>query len=315
MGTPSTSIFALSTAWNFQRHYSGKAMLEEIVALGFHWVELHQGLNSAWIPEIAEAVERGDVHISNLHNFCPLPSKEFQWNRLQFTAPREEERKQAIHLTQQTIDTAVQLGARYVVLNCGTVSPLNSHHRLRRLALQGKLYTKAFAKTKIREIQRREKESPVLKKRVIDCLRILGDYAGERGIRLGIENPKAYEGFPSEREFPPLLDELNHPAFGYWHNFGHAQIKHHLTLLDHREWLENIGSRVIGGSLDDIRGLDQQHYPPFSGVIPYKDLLPFLPQDCVFVFNLRGFCENQAILESVERWKDIADLNEHDFTK
>ena len=297
---------ALSTSWNFHRHRSGKEMLEEIVALGFEWVELGCGFNLSWMPEIAEFVERDGVCIASLQNFCPLPmgGGSADIDALQFTSHEEDKRKRAIRLTQQTIDYAAKLGACCVVLHCGSARGMHSHYRLRQLAFQGKLYTKEFAKAKIHEIQRRERWSALLEKRVVDCLRELGDYASERGICLGIENREAYEMFPSERELLPLLNELNHPAFGYWHHFGHAEIKQQMTLLDHQEWLEQVGFRAMGCHVCDVRGLDRDPLPPFIGTIPYQKLVPLLSEGCIFVLDLRSCSTSSEILESVERWKN-----------
>ncbi len=276
-------------------------MLEEIAALGFDWAELHQGLDFSLLPEIAEFVDQGKMRISHLRNFCFSPLNGLEGP--QFTAEDEEERTLAVCLTQQTINYATQLKAGVVILECGSAPGVGSHQRLLKLASQGRLYTKQYACAKIREILEREKKSSVLKRRVIDCLQGLGNYAAERGIRLAIENREAYEACPTEREFLPLLEELNHPAFGYWHNFGHAQIKHYLTLLDHRQWLEQIGARAIGSSVDDLQGLAQRYLPPFTGAIAYEKLMPLLPKCSVFVLDLRGFTENGAIVTAAKRWK------------
>ncbi|PWU12028.1 MAG: hypothetical protein C5B47_00030 [Verrucomicrobia bacterium] len=301
MNASATCILALSTAWNFQRHRSGKAMLEEIAALGFDWAELHQGLHPDLLPEIAEFVDQGGIRISHLRNLCFSPLDGF--GGPQFTADEEEEQTLAVCLTQQTINHAVLLKAKAVILRCGSAIGLKSHQDLLRLALRDQLYTKPYALAKIREIFKREKESPVLKRRVVRCLRELGNYAAERGIRLAIENCEAYEAFPTERELPSLLDELNHPAFGYWHNFRYAQVKDSLTLLDHQQWLEKIGRRAIGASIDDLRGLDQASLPPFTGEIAYYKLMPLLPECSVFVLDLKGFTENGALVTSAQRWE------------
>lgn len=301
MHASDTCILALSTAWNFRRHRSGKAMLEEIASLGFDWAELHQALDVSLLPEIADFVDQGKMRISHLRNFCfsPLNGREGP----QFTAEDEEERTLAVCLTQQTINYAAQLKAGAVILECGSAPGLASHRRLLKMASQGQLYTKRYASAKIREILEREKKSPVLKRRVLDCLQELGNYAAERGVRLAIENREAYEAYPTERELLPLLEELNHPAFGYWHNFEHAQIKHYLTLLDHGQWLEQIGAQAIGCSIDDLQGWDQRHLPPFTGAIAYDKLMPFLQKCSVFVLDLRGFTENGAIVTAAKRWK------------
>ena len=48
-------------------------MLREIRELGFEWAELSHGIRISLLPGIIEAVDAGEIKISSLHNFCPLP--------------------------------------------------------------------------------------------------------------------------------------------------------------------------------------------------------------------------------------------------
>ena len=63
----------LSTCWNSHRHTDGRAMLREIRDLGFQYAELSHGTRISLLPGILEAVDAGEIRISSLHNFCPLP--------------------------------------------------------------------------------------------------------------------------------------------------------------------------------------------------------------------------------------------------
>src|SRR5580704_12772326 len=66
-------MYSLSTCWNSQRHTDGRAMLREIRDLGFEYAELSHGTRISLLPGIIDAVETGEIKISSLHNFCPLP--------------------------------------------------------------------------------------------------------------------------------------------------------------------------------------------------------------------------------------------------
>ena len=66
-------MYSLSTCWNSQRHTDGRAMLREIRDLGFEYAELSHGIRLGLMPGILEAVDAGEIKISSLHNFCPLP--------------------------------------------------------------------------------------------------------------------------------------------------------------------------------------------------------------------------------------------------
>ena len=83
---------------------------------------------------------------------------------------------------------------------------------------------------------------------------------------LGVEGRRGYEEIPTERELPALLDELNSPQVGYWHDFGHIQIKENLGFLNHAEWLRAIGPRAFGCHVQDCIWPAQDHQPPFTGM-------------------------------------------------
>ena len=40
---------------------------------GLQYAELSHGIRISLVPGIIEAVEAGEIRISTLHNFCPLP--------------------------------------------------------------------------------------------------------------------------------------------------------------------------------------------------------------------------------------------------
>ena len=66
-------MYSFSTCWNSGRHTDGRAMLREIRELGFEYAELSHGIRLSLVPGILDAVNAGEIKISTLHNFCPLP--------------------------------------------------------------------------------------------------------------------------------------------------------------------------------------------------------------------------------------------------
>jgi hypothetical protein len=66
-------MFAFSTCWNSQRHSDGRAMLNEVRELGFEYAELGHGTRLSLLDGVQQAVAAGEIKISSLHNFCPLP--------------------------------------------------------------------------------------------------------------------------------------------------------------------------------------------------------------------------------------------------
>src|SRR5437016_1222765 len=116
-------MHSLSTCWNSHRHTDGRAMLREIRSLGFEWAELSHGIRISLLPGILEAVDAGEIKISSLHNFCPLPMG-VTWaapNLFQFSSTDSKERERAFRHSMKTIETAARLKAPAVVLHMGSI--------------------------------------------------------------------------------------------------------------------------------------------------------------------------------------------------
>jgi len=298
-------MLSFSTCWNSGRHTSGDAMLREIKDLGFDMIELGHGIRISLMPGIQQMFNDGEVRFSSLHNFCPLPVEVMGASPdcYQFSSIYPQERERAIKQTFNTIDFAVRLGAPFVVLHLGEVRIGPVTDKLIGLVKKGKLLSREFVRKKLKAVEKREAAAARYLERVKDALKRIVEYATEKNVRLGIEGRRGYEEIPSEREIPALLEEFNSPLVGYWHDFGHIQIKENLTFLDHEEWLRAIGPRAFGCHVQDCIWPAQDHQPPFKGDVDLKNLVPLLPENCQFVWEMSPRKTADEIRESLARWK------------
>jgi len=298
-------MLSCSTCWNSDRHTDGTAMIQEILNLGFKQIELGHGIRLSLMEKIQKEFDRGKFSITSLHNFCPLPIEITRSSPdcYQFSSHRKRERDRALRLTFQTIDFAARFKAPIVVLHLGRIPMSPITPQLIALAEKGELYSRNYVKLKLAAVQHRESKSAAYIKRVRESLDPIIEYATSKGIRLGIEGRHGYEEIPNERELPPLLDEINSPSVGYWHDFGHIQVKHNLGFLDHFEWLQTIAPRLIGCHLHDTLWPATDHRPPFTGGIEYDKLIPLLPKNCLFVFEMGPRRTPQEIMDSLQKWK------------
>src|ERR1044072_7883521 len=110
-------MYSLSTCWNSSRHTDGRLMLREIRELGFEYAELSHGIRISPLHGIMEAAEAGEIKISTLHNFCPLPIgvNHAAPNLFKFTSLDARERENAFRHTLKTIETAARVKAQLVV--------------------------------------------------------------------------------------------------------------------------------------------------------------------------------------------------------
>src|SRR5438105_7759010 len=116
-------MYSLSTCWNSHRHVDGRIMLREIRDLGFQYAELSHGIRISLLPGVLEGVDAGEIKISTLHNFCPLPMgiNHAAPNIFKFTALDRKERENAFKHTLKTLETAERVAAKLVVLHMGEI--------------------------------------------------------------------------------------------------------------------------------------------------------------------------------------------------
>jgi sugar phosphate isomerase/epimerase len=300
-------MISFSTCWNSGRHTAGDEMLREIkTELGFDSIELGHGIRLSLMPGIQKMFDTGQVRFTSLHNFCPLPVEVMvaSPNCYEFSTVSHEERERAVKQTFQTIDFAERLGAPVVVLHLGEVKMQPITDRLIMMTKAGEHLSRGYVRAKLKAVETRERRAPIHLQRVKDCLNRIVEHAASKNVRLALESRRGYEEIPSERELPVLLDELNSEQVGYWHDFGHSQIKENLGFIDHAEWLGVVGSRALGCHVQDCMWPAKDHEVPFTGGVDFDKLVPLLPTNCLFVWEMSPNKTADAIRQSVQIWKE-----------
>ena len=301
-------MLAFSTCWNNSRHTDGEAMIEEIVAMGFTNIELSHGMTVAKIPGIRKAYAAGTFTCSGVHNYFPSPVEVMidAPDAYEYTSHRPFDRKRAMDLTLKTLELAAEFQARYLVLHMGS-APMNTAKftkPLTQVVAAGEQRSPRYIKDKIAFIKKREKLAPLYYHRAIQALEDLAPKAKEYGVKLAVESRSRFEDMPNEREMLKLQKYFHdNPWIGYWHDFGHVQLKHNLGLLDHYEWLEMIAPHLIGGHVHDVQWPARDHRTPFTGTLDYETILPFFPTGCPLVWELSPTRETDEIRASLEIWK------------
>ena len=181
-------MYSLSTCWNSGRHTCGREMLREIRSLGFEYAELSHGIRISLLPGILEAVDAGEIKISTLHNFCPLPMG-INWpapNLFKFSAEDRRERDSALKHTLKTIETAHRVGAKLIVLHSGSADlksgslfsrKVEYQEKLEELVLAGKKDSDKYRKL-VEDLEiRREKYKGEPMQRSLDMIRKLAGAA------------------------------------------------------------------------------------------------------------------------------------------
>jgi len=300
-------MYSFSTCWNSHRHTDGRAMLREVRELGFDYAELSHGTRISLLPGILEAVESGEICISSLHNFCPLPMgvNHAAPNLYQFSDERPRQRELAERYTLKTIEFAARLKAPLVVLHSGSIEMKEYTGKLLEMLGRGERDTPKYAKICAELEEKREEKKEKFFERTIESLKRILPEAEGRGIKLGIENRQALEELPVESDYWFLFREITSPSLVYWHDTGHAQIKENLGFIRHSMHLESLADRLAGFHIHDVQFPGRDHCPPGSGMIDFAALKPWVRPEHIKVFELSPSLTSEDVRRGVEHLKAI----------
>jgi len=262
-------------------------MLREIRDLGFAFAELSHGIRISLLPGILEAVEAGEIRISSLHNFCPLPmGVTFPApNLYQFSADRQRERELAQRYTLKTIEFAGRVQAPLVVLHCGSIDMKNYTDKLLELVVRREKAPEKYAKLCAEADQKREAKKGPFVERLHEALKAILPAAEAQGIKLGLENRQSLEELPLDSDFQFIFRELTSPALVYWHDTGHGQIKENLGFIHHAMHVESLRERLFGFHIHDVQFPGRDHQAPGTGTLDFAALKPFVRPEHIKVFE------------------------------
>lgn len=302
-------MLSISTCWNGHRHNEdGMHMVYEAILLGFNSMEpgydlapvLTQGFHDVHAHHVRCKSTR--MNFTGVNNVWPKPENDTDTH--EFTSQHSQHRKRAIELAKKSIDLAADLGGDYVVISLGS-SPMTEYTpRLVEMVNEGQLYSKPYAALKLEMIQERESLDNAHLDRVREALDELIPYAQKKGIRLGLESGAHYEQVANEDEMETLLAEYDTPVIGYWHDFGHIQLKANLGLLNHRQWLEKMQTRLIGCHVHDVIWPAKNHSIPFQGDVDFDQLMPLVPNNVPMVWEINPRCKSDDIKAALINWKE-----------
>ena len=284
-------------------------MLREIRELGFDYAELSHGTRISLLPGILEAVDAGEIKISTLHNFCPLPIgvNYSAPNLYQFSAEHPRERELAERYTLKTFEFAARVHAPAVVLHAGSIEMKDYTDKLLKLLASGAKETPKYQRLCEELDEKRQSRKEPFFERVKETLKKLLPAAESRDLKLGVENRQALEELPLENDYQFLFRELNSPSLVYWHDVGHAQIKENLGFIRHAMHLESLRHRLWGFHIHDVEFPGRDHCAPGTGTVDFAALKPFVKPEHIKVFEFSPALTVEQVKSGIEHVKRIWD--------
>ena len=282
-------------------------MLREIRELGFDCAELSHGVRLSLMPGILDAVDAGEIKISSLHNFCPLPVgiTHAAPNLHQFSDERPRERELAVKHTHKTIEFAARVRARMVVLHSGSIDMKNYTDKFLDLAARGERETDKYRELCAEFEEKREAKKGQFVERSIAVLKQILPLAEALGIRLGVENRQGLEELPIDSDYRLLFREIASPNLVYWHDTGHAQIKENLGFIHHAMHLESLANRLAGFHIHDVEFPGRDHCEPGTGTVDFAALKPMVKPEHLKVFEFNPSLSAEEAKKGVEHVKRI----------
>ena len=282
-------------------------MLREIRDLGFEYAELSHGIRISLVPGILEAVDAGEIKISSLHNFCPLPLGITQAapNLYEFSAESSQDRELALRHTQKTLEFATRVKAPAVVLHLGSIDMKDYTGKLCGMLEGPDKGPAKFEKLRAEALKAREAKKEKFFVRMKEALRKILPEAEKRQLKLGCENRQALEELPLDGDFEKFLREFPDPAIVYWHDMGHAQIKENLGVIKHTDFLRSLAHRLAGFHVHDVVFPDRDHSAPGRGTIDFAALKPFVQPQHIKVFELNPSLPADAVKTGIAHIKKI----------
>jgi putative hydrolase of the HAD superfamily len=266
---------AFSTMWGVDQSMPFNQTFIAGREIGFSKFELNHKITQ----ELVDQVDLDHYYISTVHEPCPT---EYTYDVLKsrdiaISSLDEPKRVSSVDMVKRSVDLAVRLGSRSVVIHPGSiVCDKSRDFQLRELFLAGKHNTPAYQALRDETLAHRKKIVQPHLDKVMESLEEIIRFSRSSGVSLGLENRYRYYDIPLPDEMELLLDLCQEDWYGFQYDVGHAQTLSVLGLVDHFEWMDRFSDRMIGVHLHDDCGIID-HQVPGMGEVDFNRIAPYIP--------------------------------------
>ena len=273
--TPKRYEAALSTMWGIDQPIPFNETFKEGLSSGFIRFELNHKVSPAHLDQF----NRDRYYISTIHEPCPAEYsldelKEKDWL---ISSPVEANRIKGLDAVKRSVDLAVRLGAKSVVVHPGSILCDRSRDKqLRKLYASGEFGSVAYNTLMQELIRHRDENKPAYLDSVRKSLVELVNASRGSGVSIALENRYRYYDLPLPDEMAEFLSLCEESWWGMQLDTGHVFALEKLGLVAPDEWLNRFAQRMIGVHLHDVIGLTD-HQAPGKGEVDFRKLAAFLP--------------------------------------
>ena len=289
-------MLAISTMWNALEQPDGAAMFDGLKHLGFENIALSRHLTLEQLEQLKPLFrEIGQAHPPVIQNYCPILPGTAQFDvakdvvdsdKVQLSSLDNDERKEAIRKTIQTMQLAIEMEIPTVILRLGEVDTYNRSYLMTDLYNYGEREFEAFNKKVTEATEWRKRKEAKHYTAVLRSLDELNEAALRMELNIAIENRPQYFQIPNFDEVGLFFDEFYGSPMRYWHDIGHAALQEKLGLCWSQEWIKTYAEHLIGVTLHDLQELDPYH-PPGTGDLDWDEIFAQIPDEVVKVIEIK----------------------------
>ena len=280
-------MLAISTMWNALSQPDGAALYDELKELGFKVIALSRHLTIEQIEQLKPLLrDIGQIPPCCIQNFCPILPETLQTETendiILLSSLDNDERKEAVRRTIQTMELAIEMEIPTVILRLGKVNIYDRSYLMTDLYNYGEREFEAFSKKVIEAMEWRKRKEANHQNAVMRSLDELNERALKMELCIAIENRPHYYQIPNFDEVAKFFDEFYGSPMRYWHDVGHAALQEKLGLCWSHEWLDAYSEHLVGVTLHDLQELEEYH-PPGIGDIEWDSLFTQFQSDTLKV--------------------------------
>ncbi|MXW25084.1 MAG: sugar phosphate isomerase/epimerase [Dehalococcoidia bacterium] len=254
---------ALSTMYAQQpRFASGEAFAEYAAEAGYDGIEVSHSTPEAKLREILDS---GILPVVSIHQPAPLVEVEGGKSNhdLNLASTKRSEHARAVRHALRSLEWAAEAGAAALVVHLGHVegSFAGTTAEVYRLFRQHDIRNNRAAEARAEMEQRRAEAAPAHLEAARAALEQLVEAARPHGIVIGIENRLEMHQIPLPDESLALMEGLSPDEVGHWHDTGHGEVLARLGYLPHATWFDELGDRLVGAHVHDVRGVIDHRAP------------------------------------------------------
>lgn len=293
---------ALSTMWHVNQQAEFNQTFYEAKKIGFARFELNHRVSQ----QLFEQYDHDQFYIATVHEPCPadLTYEERKAADIAISNLDEQVRKRAVDDIKRSIDLAVKLNARSVVIHPGTVNCDKSiENHMRNMIQTDKRRSPEYLQLLHDAIAEREKLVKPNFDQVVRSMEEIIRFASGSGIALGLENRYHFDDIPLPDELEILLSLSDEDWLGFQYDVGHAQALDVLGFVRHFEWLERFSKRMIGVHLHDVICI-KDHQAVGKGEVDFAAIAPYIPTSAQRTLEIGPRASLEELAESLKLLAD-----------